>query len=120
MVIGVGTDMIEIKRVAKACEKQAFFTRCFSVKEQEMIKDSSQKAAGNFAVKEAVSKVFGTGICGFDLKDIEVLRDKKGKPYVNLFNNSKSIAEALGIIKIHVSISNTKDFAIAFVVGEGE
>ncbi|MEF9840815.1 MAG: holo-ACP synthase [Lachnospiraceae bacterium] len=120
MIIGVGTDMIEIQRVKKACQKQAFFARCFTLKEQEIIKESSQKAAGNFAVKEAVSKVFGSGISGFDLKDIEVLRDEKGKPYVHLYGEAFHIAESLGIHQMHVSISNTKEYAIAFAVGEGD
>lgn len=119
MVIGVGTDMIEIERVEKACKKHAFFTRCFSVKEQALIGTSSQKAAGNFAVKEAVSKVFGTGMAGISLADIEVLRDDKGKPYVTLYNSAQELAGTLGIKRIHVSISNTKDYAIAFAVGEG-
>ena len=54
-------------------------------KERELIGGHPQKAAGNFAVKEAISKVFGTGVRGFGLKDIEVLRDPRGKPYVILY-----------------------------------
>ncbi|MGO5051405.1 holo-ACP synthase [Lachnospiraceae bacterium LCP25S3_G4] len=120
MIVGVGIDMIEIERVAKACSKQAFFTRCFSVVEQELVKDNPQRAAGNFAVKEAVSKVFGTGIWGFSLSDIEVLRDNNGKPYVNLYHQAKQVARELGILTIHISISNTNGMAIAMAVGEGE
>lgn len=120
MILGVGTDMIEIERVRKACEKQAFFTRCFSVREQELIRGHMEKAAGNFAVKEAVAKVFGTGFSGFRPGDIEVLRDERGKPYVNLLCGAKRVAVALGITKIHVSITNTDCYAMAFAVGEGE
>ena len=71
MILGVGTDMIEIERVRKACEKQAFFTRCFSIREQELIRGHMEKAAGNFAVKEAVAKVFGTDL---PASDQEILR----------------------------------------------
>lgn len=120
MIIGVGTDMIEIERVRKACGKQAFFTRCFSVREQEMIRGQMDKAAGNFAVKEAVAKVFGTGFSGFRPGDIEVLRDERGKPYVNLLRGAKEAAVSAGIVKIHVSITNTDYYAVAFAVGEGE
>lgn len=120
MIIGVGTDMIEIERVRKACGKQAFFTRCFSVREQEMIRGQIDKAAGNFAVKEAVAKVFGTGFSGFRPGDIEVLRDERGKPYVNLLRGAKEAAVSAGIVKIHVSITNTDCYAVAFAVGEGE
>lgn len=118
MIIGIGTDMIEIQRVEKACEKEAFFMRCFTERERALIGTNFTRAAGNFAVKEAVSKVFGTGIRGFELSDVEVLRDELGKPYVNLYNNAHKISVDMNIKKLHVSISNTKDYALAYVIGE--
>lgn len=118
MIIGIGTDLIEIQRIKKACVKEAFFVRCFTEKERELIGKNYTKAAGNFAVKEAVSKVFGTGVRGFELADIEVLRDELGKPYVNLYRNAFIIAKKNKITKLHISISNTKDYALAYVVGE--
>lgn len=120
MIVGIGIDMIEIKRVEKACEKQSFFSRCFTVAEQEMIDGNMSRAAGNWAVKEAVSKVFGTGIVGFNLTDIEVLRWESGKPYVVLYNNAARVSEQLGIHVLHVSISNTQEHAIAYVIGEAK
>ena len=74
--------------------------------------------AGNFAVKESVAKMLGTGFVGISPKDIEVLRDDKGKPYVNMYNNAKKMAEEKGIDVIHVSISDNKECAIAYVIGE--
>lgn len=118
MIVGVGTDMIEIERVTKACEKEAFLLRTFTQKECLLIEQNKQKAADNFSVKEAVSKVFGTGFRKIQLNEIEVLRDELGKPYVNLYGNAKELAEEMGIIKIHVSISNTKKYALAFAIGE--
>jgi holo-[acyl-carrier protein] synthase len=120
MIVGIGTDIIEIQRIKKACEKEAFFMRCFTENERKLIGTNFTKAAGNFAVKEAVSKVFGTGIRGFELIDIEVLRDELGKPYVNLYNNAAAIASENNINHIFISISNTKDYAIAYAVGESE
>lgn len=120
MIVGIGTDIIEIQRIKKACEKEAFFMRCFTENERILIGTNFTKAAGNFAVKEAVSKVFGTGIRGFELIDIEVLRDELGKPYVNLYNKAVKIAGEYNIEKIHISISNTKDYAIAYAVGESK
>lgn len=120
MIVGIGTDIIEIQRIKKACLKEAFFMRCFTDKERSLIGDNYSKAAGNFAVKEAVSKTFGTGIRGFQLTDIEVLRDELGKPYVNLYRNALQIARKNHIAKLHISISNSKDYAIAYVVGESE
>lgn len=120
MIIGIGTDMIEIDRVVKACDKEAFLLRTFTKEEVLLIKKAKWKSADNFAVKEAVSKMFGTGFRGISLLEIEVLRDSFGKPYVNLYGNAKKLAEQLGIKKIHVSITNTKELTQAFVVGEGE
>lgn len=76
--------------------------------------------AGNFAVKEAVAKAFGTGFRSFMPGDIEVLRDKLGKPYVVLYGGAKEMAEEMGMRVIHASISNTLEYALGFVVGEGE
>lgn len=118
MIAGIGVDLIEIERVSKACEKEGFLKRCFTDEEIRMIGNRWEMAAGNFAVKEAVAKMFGTGFSGISLKDIEVLRDGLGKPYVNLYGNAAELAKDMQISVIHVSITNTKDYANAFVVGE--
>lgn len=118
LITGIGVDLVEIDRISKACEKEAFIRRCFTENEIRLIDKNWQRAAGNFAVKEAVAKMLGTGFRGFFLTDIEVLRDELGKPYVNLFGKAADLAKAQGVTTIHVSISNTKDLANAFVVGE--
>lgn len=120
MLAGVGCDLIEIERVKKACEKEAFFLRVYTENERRQAKGEPSALAGTFAVKEAVAKVFGTGFRSFMPKDVEVLRDELGKPYVVLHGNAKEIAKEKGIRAIEVSISNTKDYAMAFAVGEGE
>lgn len=119
MIVGIGLDLIEIDRVVKACEKETFMKRCFTPKEIELIHKDKRKAAGNFAVKEAVAKLFGTGFSGLSLLEIEVLRDAQGKPYVNLYGKAKQLANELGIATVHVSITNTKDLANAVAIGEG-
>ena len=118
MITGIGVDLIEIDRISKACEKEAFIRRCFTENEVKLIDSNWQRAAGNFAVKEAVAKMLGTGFRGFSLTDIEVLRDELGKPFVNLYGKAADLAKARKVTTIHASISNTKDFANAFVVGE--
>ncbi len=118
MIIGIGVDMIEIDRVVKACEKEAFLKRYFTEKERELISLDKKKAADNFAVKEAVSKMFGTGFRQIVPIEIEVLRDELGKPYVNLYGITKEYGENCNLKQVHVSISNTKKYATAFVVGE--
>ena len=119
MIIGIGTDIIEIERIKKACAREAFLLRSFTIAEREFIAGRSDKAAGNFAVKEAVSKVMGTGFRGISLNEIEVLRDTLGKPFIRLYGRAGERALNLGIEKWHVSISNTKALAIAYVIGEG-
>lgn len=118
MITGVGLDLIEISRVLKACEKETFLRKNFTSAELEIIEQDKIKAADNFAVKEAVSKMFGTGFAGISLIEIEVLRDQMGKPYVNLYGNALELAKTQGITAIHVSISNTKEYTSAFAVGE--
>lgn len=120
MILGVGTDLIEIERVRTAYANPSFRRKYFTALEIELIGESASKAAGNFAVKEAVAKVFGCGFSGFSPVDIEVLRDELGKPYVNLFHGAKEMAKNLGLANLQVSISNTKEFAMAYAVGEKE
>lgn len=120
MIVGVGTDLIEIARIRKACEKQAFLSRIYTQEECRKFGGNAARLAGNFAVKEAVAKAFGTGFRGFWPKDIEVSRDELGKPFVRLFDGARKKAEELGIGTIHVSITNTKDYAAAFAVAEKE
>ncbi len=118
MITGIGVDLIEVARIQKACEKESFLKRCFTGPELELIRADRKKAADNFAVKEAVAKMLGTGFRQFFLLDIEVLRTPLGKPYVNLYGKAEELAREQGISAIHVSISNTKEYANAFVVGE--
>ena len=117
MILGVGTDLVEIDRMRKACEKEYFVSRTFTEAESRQAGGSASKLAGSFAVKEAVAKVFGTGFRTFMPGDIEVLRDELGKPYVRLYGGA---LEQMGMEQIHVSISNTNGLAMAFAVGEGK
>lgn len=120
MILGIGTDMIEIGRMERACGKDAFLKRTFTEEECRQAKGNISTLAGNFAVKEAVAKVLGTGFRTFMPGDIEVLRDELGKPYVRLYGGAKLLAGELKMERIHVSITNTKEYATAFAVGEGE
>lgn len=120
MIFGIGCDLCEIDRIAAA--KERFCERYFTENEQKLFnskkKNKPQTVAANFAVKEAFSKALGTGVRGFGLEDIEVLRDELGKPYINLLNEAKRICEELEITGIFVSISHTGNLAMAQVVLE--
>lgn len=123
MLIGIGTDIIEIKRIEEAIKRTPrFVEKIFTEDEREelsKIGNLPQRAAGSFAVKEAVSKALGTGFRTFGAGDIEVIRDAKGKPKVNLYGGAKELATALGATNILVSISHCKDYAVAMVTIEG-
>ena len=93
MILGVGTDLVEIDRMRKACEKEYFVSRTFTEAESRQAGGSASKLAGSFAVKEAVAKVFGTGFRTFMPGDIEVLRDELGKPYVMLYGKAEETAK---------------------------
>ncbi len=118
MIFGIGIDLIEIKRIEKACEKRSFLEKVFTAAEQQLIADKKSRAAGCFAVKEAVVKVFGTGFAGCSPIEIEVLRKENGKPYVNLYGKARQLAKELEIDSLFVTITNTNDFAAAVAVGE--
>ena len=121
MIIGIGIDIIEINRIEKVILRtSSFIEKSFTNNEIEYFKSKGLKGnviAGNFAAKEAISKALGTGFRGFGLQDIEVLRDELGKPVVNL---SHKIYKLLDIkeFNIHVSISHSKENAIAYAVME--
>jgi len=120
MVLGIGTDIIEIDRIGKAFEKNSFSTKYFTNAEISLFeKNGIQSIAGNFAAKESVSKALGTGFINFGLRDIEILRDKKGQPFVNLHNGAKLEADSQKIKKIKVSISHCQKYAVAFVIAIG-
>lgn len=118
MIAGLGCDVVEIKRIEKSILKESFLKHVYTAKEQEMSGGKASFYADNFAVKEAVSKCFGTGFRGMELKDIEVLRDRLGKPFVKLYGGAELIAENIGIEKIFVTISNTDTLSMACAVAE--
>lgn len=93
-------------------------TRSFTEAERREASFSEKRLAGDFAVKEAVSKAFGTGVSGFELFEIEVLRNERGAPYVRLSGQAAALADSLGIGRIHVSISDTETYVTAFAVAE--
>ena len=119
MIIGIGTDIIEVDRIKKAVEKEYFLNKVYTKREVEAFGKSYQSLAANYAVKEAVSKAFGTGFRSFSPIDIEVLRDELGKPYIILYNNAKKMSEEQKISDIYVSISHTREYAMGYVIFEG-
>ena len=118
MIKGIGTDIIEISRIENSMKNPKFLEKNFTSTENDYFQNknmSPQSVAVSFAAKEAFSKALGTGIIGFSLKDVELLHNENGAPYINLYNNAK---EMLGSGKIHVSLSHSQQYATAVVVIE--
>lgn len=122
MIIGIGSDIIEINRIDKAKNQKGFIDKLFTECEKSYIESrlySTETIAGIFAAKEAVSKALGTGIRGFSFKDIEIIKDENGKPIVKLYNNADKIAKGLcENYLVHITISHSKENAIAFSILE--
>ena len=119
MIRGIGNDLIEVERVKKACQSEAFLRRVYTARERERFGGRPASLAGNFAVKEAVAKLLGTGFRGFGPAEIEVLRDESGRPFVNLSGRAEELKREQGIETIWVSISHSRKMASAVAVGEG-
>ncbi len=118
MVIGIGIDIIEVSRIKGIMEKYGdkFFKRILTDKEIDYCKsfaaNSELHFAGRFASKEAYSKAIGTGINkNFGWKDIEILNDRLGKPFINHIKENHFSKN-----KFEVSISHTKEYACAVVI----
>lgn len=123
MIVGIGTDVIEIERIEKAIQNtETFFQKVYTAGEQAYYTEHHKKVetlAGLFAAKEAISKALGTGFRTFSARDIEVIPNTLGKPKVYLYGGAKVRADELGIKRIHISISHCKAYATAFAVAEG-
>lgn len=116
-ILDIGIDIVEIGRIRQYMNKnENFLKKLFTENEIELFKSKGyapQTIAGNFAAKEAISKSLGLGIRGYDLKDIEILRNKMGKPIVITHNNLEKICINQNVLEIKVSISHGQDYAIA-------
>lgn len=112
----VGIDMVKISRMEKSMESEHFSMRVFTPEERALFGGQAarfQKAAGNFAGKEAFVKALGTGFGPLGFQDVAVLRNGRGAPYLAL---SPAAKELLGQREAAVSITNEGGFATAIVI----
>ena len=124
MIFGIGTDIVEVERIKNLSSINKFAKKILSQKELNIFNslNKDQKVyflSKQFAAKEAISKALGTGIGReASLKNIEILRDEKGKPFFNAINELSEYLSNLGITKTHVSLSDEINYAIAMVILE--
>lgn len=124
-VIGIGTDITEIDRIADMIARHGdlFLTRVYTPLEIEYCstrKAEHQHFAGRWAAKEAVLKAIGTGWArGIRWVDVEVRNEPGGKPEIVLAGGAKKVCQRLGIDQVLVSISHCRAYATAYAVAVG-
>jgi len=123
MIKGTGADIIAIDRIKKAITKDQYFTKkIFSKEEAEYCNSKLKKEihfAGRFAAKEAFFKALGTGYRdGMKWTEINVVNDELGKPEIRISGKTLEVFKEKGMKIINLSISHTKEFAVAFVIIE--
>lgn len=124
MILGIGTDILEIDRIRLMLERHgdAFLSRIYTDAEQAEAaarRDPAPYLAGRWAAKEAFSKALGCGIgerCGW--RDINVSGSNSGKPILSCTGAAAATGASLGLQNIHLSISHEKNIVCAMVVLE--
>lgn len=127
-MVSVGVDMTEISRIRQALEDPKtglrFRDRVYTEKEirycERKRRGKYESYAGRFAAKEAVMKSLGRGWGSrVGWRDIEILPAPGGKPEVYLHNKTSALARELGIQHVSLSITHTQEYAMAYVIAQG-
>ena len=125
MVLGVGTDLMETKRIEVSIDRYGdrFLERVFTTGEIAYClrkkKNAAESFAARFAAKEAGAKALGTGISrGVTWKEIEVRREANGRPTLHLSGRAAELAGAMGVRRMQLSLTHSRELAMAVVVVE--
>jgi holo-[acyl-carrier protein] synthase len=126
MVLGLGTDLIETRRLQESIDRfgERFLARIFTTAEIAYCtrkKNAAESFAARFAAKEAGAKALGTGISrGVSWKEFEVQREASGRPTLHLSGRARELADTMGVKRIQVSLTHSREWAMAVVVTEDE
>lgn len=119
----IGVDIVELDRIRRVVERYGdrFLGRVYTPGELLRYRDRPPELAARFAAKEAVSKALGVGLRhlsahGIGWQDVEVLSDPLGKPMVHLSGRAQALAAEQGLTSWAISLSHSRDYAVAFVV----
>ena len=125
MVLGVGTDLMETKRIEGSIDRygERFLERVFTTWEIAYClrkkKNAAESFAARFAAKEAGAKALGTGISqGVTWKELEVRREANGRPTLHLSGRAAELARAMGVRRMQLSLTHSRELAMAVVVVE--
>jgi len=125
LIIGCGIDLVKIERIEKIIKKWGnnFIFRIFTSLEREYCEKKKgnkyQSYAGKFAAKEALLKALGLGLREAKWKEIEIKNNELGQPVIDTSGKLKNIVSAKGVSKYFISITHTKEYAVAQVILEG-
>ena len=124
LVVGVGVDLCEIPRVARALDRHGtrFVEKLFRPGEVRRSPESpayAEHIAGLFAAKEAAMKALGTGMRGVAFRELAIVRASGGPPRLALFGRALDCGARLGVAGAHVTITHTRELAAAVVVLTG-
>jgi len=125
LIIGCGIDLVKIDRIEKIVKKWGnnFIFRIFTSLEREYCEKKKgnkyQSYAGKFAAKEALLKALGLGLREANWKEIEIKNNELGQPVIDTSGKLKNVVSAKGVSKYFISISHTKEYAVAQVILEG-
>jgi holo-[acyl-carrier protein] synthase len=123
VIVGLGTDVVEVARFRAALGRRATLAaRLLTPGERaycEQQHDPVESMAARFAAKEAVMKALGVGLGDVDFHDVDVERDDGGAPSLALSGRARALAEARGVVQWHVSLSHTATTAMAVVIAIG-
>ena len=119
-MIAVGIDIIDINRIEQAISRwqNSFLGRIYTEAELESCRNIASSLAARFAAKEATMKALGTGTKGLNWRDIEILSNNDGAPSIQLYGRAKKKVKKVGITQLSVSMSHSKEYAIALVVSD--
>lgn len=123
MIVGIGSDIIDIRRIRQVLERQGdrFVRRILTESEYGVFTARGSPAsyvATRFAVKEAAVKALGTGIGKVSFQDVEVSNSDQGAPALVFHGAARQLGEQLEVSTHHVSISDERNYAVALVVLE--
>ncbi len=115
----VGVDIIEIERIQAVIDRwgQSFLGRIYTRAELDFCRGRVPELAARFAGKEAVMKALGTGRSGVSWRDVEILPDRRRAPLVFLHGRARRRARRLGLGEVAISLSHSRDYAVASAVG---
>jgi holo-[acyl-carrier protein] synthase len=126
MIVGTGVDITEVGRIEAAVKRfgRRFLNRVFTPAEVSYCTgkpNAAERLAARFAAKEAGMKAIGTGLRGgVTWQDVEVVRLPGQRPVLQFHGRAAEFAARLGCKRTHLSLSHTKEQAIAYVILEGD